>query len=267
MSRIIKNNQIRVTNEISVKSDSKIYEDKNFEELPNSDEVIYCEVNSEIANLILEKETLVKDIEIKKQQAKAEVELILSNANTQSNEILEIANTKAQSLLDLEKERGYTKGYNEGYNNSMKEYENTINEALDIKAEVINWRKNEINILENNVINLVLESVEKIIKIRYEESDQILMNIISEGLKKFAFTQSLIIRVSDDDYNTVKFSKNKILAMADHIDELEIKVDTSLTKGEIIIDTSSGNINPSISKQLEILKDEFTKLIQNEELK
>ncbi|OPJ57086.1 FliH/SctL family protein [Alkalithermobacter paradoxus] len=129
----------------------------------------------------------------------------------------------------------------------------------------MDWKSREINSLEKNIINLVIQSVEKIIKIKLQEDDEVILNVLKEALNKFTFTHKLIIRVDKDSFDLVNSSKNKILAMTDNIDDIEVKIDSSFQKGDIVIDTDSGTINPSIKNQIGILKEEFIKLLQGDD--
>ncbi|WXR61800.1 FliH/SctL family protein [Peptostreptococcaceae bacterium AGR-M142] len=214
----------------------------------------------EYYNLIRKKEDLEKEL----QKTQEIIKFELQNKEEEAKKIIESAYEEIEELKITEKEKAYKEAYSQAYNDTIKEYNYIIDEALETKNEVITWKKEQISSLEKSLVDLLINSVEKIIGIKLEEDDNLVMNLLKEGLDKFAFTEKLIIRVNEEDYEILEMNKNRILALSDHIDELELKVDKSLKKNELLIDTSSGTINPSLTVQLGILKEEFYKLLQSE---
>lgn len=211
-------------------------------------------------DLLRKKEELEKEL----QKTREIIKFELQNKEDEAKKIIESAYAEIEELKISEKEKAYKEAYSQAYNDTLKEYNYIIDEALETKNEVISWKKEQISSLEKNLVDLLISSVKKIIGIKLEEDDQLVMNLLKEGLDKFAFTEKLIIRINEEDYEILEMNKNRILALSDHIDELELKVDKSLKKNELLIDTSSGTINPSLTVQLEILKEEFYKLLQSE---
>jgi flagellar assembly protein FliH len=266
LSRVIKSNQVKLVEQKVVKFDStKGAQQSNSYNVDIEKNIDIDKITAQIEQLLIKKEEINNQIQREKEIAQREKEEIVNKAKSEYENIIKRAQEESQILFNDRREEGYKQGYEDGYKKSIEEYNSIIQEALSVKNSVLNWKKSEINRLEKDVINLVIQSIEKIIRIKLEEDDELILNVLKEGLDKFTFTEKLIIRVSSNDFDTVNFSKGKILAMAAHIDDMEIKVDNSLGKGEVIIDTNSGSINPSIKNQLEILKEEFLNLIQGDD--
>jgi flagellar assembly protein FliH len=259
LARIIKYNQVNISQEKIIGSDSKNTT------IDNEADEKKLKIENEINDLVLKKNELLKEMESIKEDSIKEKDNIIKTAYEEYENIIKEANEKAKLELDKYKQEGYQSGYNEGFEEgqqkSIDKYKLEINEAISIKNDVIKWKKDEIEKIEEDVINLVINSVDKIIKLKLDENDEVILNLIKEALKKLTFTEKLVVRVNDDDFEKVNSSRDKILAMAGHIDDIEIKIDKSLEKGDLIIDTNSGSINPSIKKQFEIIKEEFLNLV------
>ncbi|CAH2214025.1 FliH/SctL family protein [Tepidibacter aestuarii] len=259
MSRIIKYNQVNISKEKVIGFESQ----KNSEDNKLHEEKL--KIENEIKNLVSKKNEILKEIELIKEDAIKEKNNIIKSANEEYENIIKSANEKAKLELDKYKQEGYQKGYEEGFEEgqqkSIDKYKLEINEAINIKNDVITWKNNQIDRMEKDIIDLVINSVDKIIKIKLDENDDIILNLIQEALNKLTFTEKLIVRVNADDFEKVEASRDKILAMAGHIDDIEIKIDRSLEKGDLIIDTNSGSVNPSIKNQFEIIKEEFLSLV------
>ncbi|WP_099187225.1 FliH/SctL family protein [Tepidibacter mesophilus] len=259
MSRIIKYNQVNISEEKviglepqMINTENKFHEEK-------------IRIQNEIENLVLEKKNILKQIEFVKEDAMKEKNSIIETAHKEYENIINSANEKAELELDKYKQEGYQKGYEEGFKDgqekSIDKYKLEIDKAISIKNDVIRWKKDQIDEIEKDIINLVINSVDKIIKIKLDEDDEIILNLIKEALNKLTFTEKLTVRVNVDDFEKVNSSRDKILAMAGNIDDIQIKVDKSLEKGDLIIDTNAGSINPSIKSQFKIVKEEFLSLI------
>lgn len=259
MSRIIKHNQVNISEEKIVGRESRnIIVD-------NSSQEKKLKVENEINYLILKKNDILKEMEVMKQDGIKQKNNIIETAHKEYENIINSANEKAKLELDKYKKEGYQKGYEEGLEDglqkSIDEYKSEIDEAINIKNSVIEWKKNQIDKMEKDIIDLVINSVDKIIKVKLEENDEIILNLLKEALNKLTFTEKLVVRVSADDFDKVNSSRDKILAMAGYIDDIQIKVDKSLEKGDLIVDTNAGTVNPSIKNQFEIIKEEFLSLV------
>lgn len=259
MARIIKYNQVNISQEKIIGRNSENITIDN-----EADEEKF-KIENEIKNLVSKKNKLLQEMELIKEDSIKEKNNIIKTAHEEYENIIKEANEKAILELDKHKQEGYQSGYKEGFEEgqqkSIDKYGLEINEAISIKNDVIKWKKDEIGKIEKDVINLVINSVDKIIKLKLDENDEIILNLIREALNKLTFTEKLVVRVNGDDFEKVNSSRDKILAMAGHIDDIEIKIDKSLEKGDLIIDTNSGSINPSIKNQFEIIKEEFLNLI------
>jgi flagellar assembly protein FliH len=72
------------------------------------------------------------------------------------------------------------------------------------------------------------------------------------------------VRVCEEDYEFVLESKSKILAMVENVDDVVIKKDLSLKRGDCVIDTDAGSIDAGLSTQEEQVKAIFDALLASE---
>ncbi|KXZ39766.1 flagellar assembly protein FliH [Alkalithermobacter thermoalcaliphilus JW-YL-7 = DSM 7308] len=253
MYRVIKSNQVKLSDEKIIKTETKTNNSCQSD--------AYKTVSKEIDDMLKLKEKLALEIDNMKKDAHEQEKSIIQRAKDEYKKIIDKAKAQAQEILHQERKKGYEQGYKE----SIQKYEQLIDEAMQIKRSVHNWKKDQINNLEKDIINLVAKSVEKIIKVKVDQDDEIILNVLKEALDKLTFATKINIRVNKYDFNKVDSSKNKILAMNDCIDEINVRLDETLQKGGIVIDTDSGMVNPSIDKQIETLKEELFKLLQGDD--
>lgn len=188
----------------------------------------------------------------------------IKEAKEEAEKIIGEAYEKSKNIMQQAQRDGYEKGKELGFEEGKKQAESLITEALNIKEAVLKSKKQLLKDIEEDVISLVIDTVEKILNKKVEEDYETIYNLIQLGLEKCAFTENLILRVSPEDYDFVISIKDKILALSENISDIQIKQDKSLRKGSCIIDTSSGSIDSSIWTQFNHVKEIFEELLRGE---
>lgn len=204
--------------------------------------------------------------------ARNDAEEIIKSGNKKRETILNDAYKEAENILNKWKEKGYedgfksgySKGYDDGYEKGRKDSNILINEALEIKKEYIKKKESLYREVEEDIIHLVLEISEKVIYDKINEDKEYIISLIIKGIESLNTTEDLIVRISKEDYDVVEMSKNKILARASLINDLEIKIDSNLGKGDCIIDTNKGSVDVSINYQLQEIKELLNNILYSE---
>ncbi|WP_165000323.1 FliH/SctL family protein [Anaerophilus nitritogenes] len=215
-----------------------------------------------------------EDIDYEKihKQKMEEIELLIQEKINESKnyaeQIIKDAQEDAKKIHEQAQEDGYKngceKGHVEGYIKGKEEAQNLIEEALQIKKEILKTKENLVKNLEKEMIDLVIQTVEKILNDKVENSHEVIIGLIQSGLNKCAYTETITLRVSPKDYEYVNGAKDKILCLAENIDDIMIKQDATLTKGSCMIDTISGSVDASIQTQFEQVKSLFYELLESE---
>lgn len=208
--------------------------------------------------------------------AKREAENIISNAYSESDDILNETYEKARSISEiagekgydegyqLGQEKGYEEGYQLGYKDGKEDAEKLIKEALDIKNEYIHKKNQLMREVENDLINLVISIYEKVLYKKVEEDKELIISLVLNGIDNLEISEKLTIIVSQDDYEIVNYYRDTILAKASLIDELDVRKNIDMEKGDCILETSKGSVDVSINQQLEEVKDLLKTILSNE---
>lgn len=232
------------------------------------------EAQDEIIEKLLE-EARVKGEEIIS-KAEEEANKIIESAHKAYEDRLDIANENAKKIFQESKEEGYDagyemgleKGYKEGYEAGYKEGKEEANklieEALCIKNEYIKTRSNLLKELEQEIIQLVIAIYEKVIYKKVEEDEELIVSLIANGIDNLEVSEKLTIIVSKEDYEMVNRSKDIILAKASLINDLEIRVNSNMEKGDCILETSKGSVDVSIKDQLKEVKELLISILSDE---
>mgnify|MGYP003799718107 CR=1 FL=1 len=221
------------------------------------------------------------------EEARERYEEIIINANKKSNDIINSAYEKSEEVLNDSYERaqeifkdfevkgydkghkngykeGYELGYEKGYKEGKKDSEGLISEALDIKQYYIEKRNRLLKDLEEDIIQLVISVYEKVLYEKVEEDEKLIISLILNGIDNLEISEKLTIIVSQEDYDVVEKSRDIILAKASLVDEIDIRINSDMVKGDCILETSKGNVDVSIHNQLEEIKDLLLTILSNE---
>lgn len=197
-------------------------------------------------------------------KAKKESDKIINEAKRKAELYLEEAYDKAKQIFDDSRSSGYEEGYSKGYLEGKKVADELINEANEIKKEYLRNKKTILKEIEKDVIELVVKNCEKILNKKLDEDKETIISVISKGLDNLDVTDSVTIKVSKYDYDVVELSKDRILVMASLIEDIFIKIDNKLEKGDCIIETDKGSVDVSVKSQLEEMKEILYNLLNSE---
>lgn len=232
-----------------------------------------------IANTVLE-EAFIEEAKEKYDEiisnAEKEAKKMIDSAYNESEEKLNQAYEEAREIFKKAETEGYNKeyqlgkkkGFNEGYELGYKEgkdaSEKLITEALDIKNNYIKQKSTLLRDTEEDLIELVISIYEKVLYKRVEEDENLIVSLVLNGIDNLEISEKLTIMVSKDDYGMIEKSKNIILAKASLIDELDIRVNSDMKKGDCILETSKGNVDVSVDDQLNEVKHLLKTILSNE---
>lgn len=246
LSNIIKSSQIRIIDTPIIKH--KEQETKETKE-------------TELREKIIEVETIAKGII---DDAKKEAEDIILVAKKEAEKVLEETHSNVKNIYDTAREDGYSKGLEEGYAEGKKTSDILIEEANEIKKNYMKEKEIVLSNIEKEVIDLIISICEKILNQKLENDKEVIIPIILKGINSLNVKENLLIKVSKEDFNIVDMSKQRLLAMANLVEDIQIRVDSTLSKGGCIIEGSKGNVEASIDLQIEEMRKILTTLLNGE---
>jgi flagellar biosynthesis/type III secretory pathway protein FliH len=248
----------------------------------------YIKLQKEVDDIDVEDEDPEVDAEGESPDAAASaaamVQEYLSEAETKVNkekeQILEAAREEAAIIIitareDAEEARkkawqeGYTEGAAEGKRSYDKQLAEKISEDDQMLARVLEEiheeRERTYAAMEEEVINLSLEIVKKIINPAEEAVGGVFTSLIKNALKQMSTDGKIIIRVSPVEYERF-FSSGAAVIELDSgvVVTASVLRDVSLNEGDCIIDTDNVTVNAGIDSQLKYVKLAFESANQYE---
>jgi len=197
-------------------------------------------------------------------QSQEDAKEILETAKHDAQKIISDAYTQAQEILENAKREGFDNGEREGFEQGRAIADGLINDAMDIKESLQQKKEMDLKGNESEVVKLIIEISERILNKRIEEDYEVIQGLVQSALDKCVYTENLILRVSSHDFDYAISSKNKFLASAESVRDIEIREDVSLVPGSCVIDSDSGSIDSSVWTQFEHIRDKYLDLLRSE---
>ncbi len=169
------------------------------------------------------------------------------------------AKIKIEKLEQLESKQD---GFKQGYEESLEQYEVLLKDARNIIEEAEQYRKNTFANQEKEIIGLVLQCVNKILRQKLDDSDETVTKLIISSIEDITSRKKLTIKVSREDFENTSKLKTKILAMFPAVEDIEIKTVETYLRGDMEIQSEDGTVNPSIKAKFIKLREEFSKLLE-----
>lgn len=182
----------------------------------------------------------------------------------QSQQIIEQAKSEVASMInqakiDAEKikidviQKAKQEGYEKGMQEALLEQQDRIAE-LDAEKNRLNEEyEQKVRDLEPSFIDLFLSFMKHFTGVLLEDKKEIIYHLIEREFLTIENSNSYLIRVSHDDFETIHSKKDEILWKLKENTELEIVEDRLLNKGQCLIETDSRVIDCSLDVQLKNL--------------
>ena len=183
-------------------------------------------------------------------------------AEQAGQELIAQAETQAQMIAQEAQQQGYQAGYDAGYANGVQLAEQAVGQQAqrdrtayqaDIAAFIAHIeaeRQRAWLEMEPQVVSLVFDLAKHVIKQEVEVSRDISLAVVRNALRRVADAGTLRIRVSPDDLQTVRGSREELLTLVDNIRHVEIIEDRRVGAGGCIVETEGGNIDARLEAQI-----------------
>jgi flagellar assembly protein FliH len=211
---------------------------------------------------------------LSEEEALHQSERILASAESEAErlktKVLADAENEAKSIVSeahAEASKIKTEAYNEAYGNGLKKGEEEakllVKDAEQIKAEAYIEKNKILNSAEPEAVELISSIVKKLVGDIYAVNPSVIMFLIRQGLAQVAAAGDITIHVSRQDYDGLIPNKEEILALAEAGTKIDIMRDVSLNPSDCVIETRFGNIDCSLNRQYEALKENLYYICKN----
>ncbi len=188
--------------------------------------------------------------------AKAEAETMLEQAKREAEQMLQEARTQAVEIREQAAEVGKQEGFESGSALAREEVDQRIKE-LDVKEkELDSYYQRQLEELEPQLLDAILQVVEKVFHIQFDDKKDILLYLITKTIHGVEGCKQFQIRVGQDNYQFLVAHKEDLMSRIGADMSLEIITDNSVRENQCMIETDVGVFGCDLGAQLEnLIKD------------
>jgi flagellar assembly protein FliH len=197
------------------------------------------------------------------ERAMEEAQYHVHEAKQESEKIISDGMDQAIEAKEKAKQEGFVEGQKEGFDEGRQVAQSLINDALVVKEDAREKYREMLIETEPEIVHLVLDICSKVLNQKMTE-DEYIVGLIKMALDKCNYTTGVVLRVSEDDYDYVVMEKDRILVLCETVDDIEVKMDRSLSRGACVIESPSGTIDSSIQVQLDYIKHRVEEILISE---
>ena len=160
-----------------------------------------------------------------------------------------------------ELERAYQDGYEKGVEDGIQRERDDRMKSIDaLLQEAKNKSMNAIRNLEIKIFDLAVTIAEKMIRKSISADPEIVDDMVSEIMTNIIGSETVVLKVSAEDYQVINGKYNTWLSLAGGSKEFKIEIDKRLRTGDFIVETDGGIIDGVISDRIDVLVEELMKV-------
>ncbi|MCQ2523923.1 MAG: hypothetical protein MJ123_06235 [Lachnospiraceae bacterium] len=178
---------------------------------------------------------------------------IIDQANAEADEIKNAALAEVDSIKNEAYEEGRLKGYEDGMEAANKELMAAREELEKERLLMLSQFEADAKEVEPKLVDAITRIYERVFSDNFYNHKDVVIHLIHSALMNSDTDNGGAILVSEEDFDFVEESKEKVLSRINNASEWEIKVSAKLSKGQAKIETSKGLIDCGIDTQLKEL--------------
>ncbi len=210
--------------------------------------------------------------------ANDEVATIIAEANMTAEKCLREANQEVAVIKQKAYEEAYQQGHNEGQQQGYQEglaqgrqaghdeMQLQIDEAIAKTQQMLlateQDARNMMKDAERQIVDIALTIARKILAYEIAENPMVVLPLVKAALEKVSDQEEVVIRVSNDDFDSVLLAKRDLQNMVGREHALKITPDRTIPSGSCVIDTSYGMVDARVDTQFETIKKVLQDLAQ-----
>ncbi len=178
-----------------------------------------------------------------------------------ATEIIDRAQSQAQIIEREAYEKAFALGEKAGTEVASRKFQSALDSLDKAKKEFDRLIQEVIHRSEPEFINLCLAVCKKVLSVEISENRDVVVNVIKGGLQSILDTTSVKIRINPANLEYVQQHLDEIMAAKDGLKDVILEGDERIEKGDVVIETSFGNIDSRIDKKMEEIEKQFLKVL------
>jgi len=192
-----------------------------------------------------------------RQEAEEEALRIVADSEKRVAELESTAGSKIDAAEREAEKKGRVEGREEGYKEGVAEAERLVGRLHTILDRAMDKRAEILAETEAQVIELVLLVARKVVKVISENQKSVVVQNISQALRKLKTKSDVIVRVNLADLQLATEHVKDFVQLTENAKKMQIVEDSTVDRGGCVIETDFGEIDARISSQLSELEEKI----------
>jgi flagellar assembly protein FliH len=190
-----------------------------------------------------------------KAEAEEEAGKVVAEAEKRVAELQASAESRLEAAEREAAKKGREEGREEGYKGGVAEAERLVGRLHVILDRAMDKRAEILQETEAQVIELVLLVAKKVVKVISENQKSVVIQNISQALRKLKTKSDVIVRVNLADLQLATEHVKDFVQMTENAKKMQIIEDSTVDRGGCVIETDFGEIDARIASQLNELEE------------
>jgi flagellar assembly protein FliH len=192
-----------------------------------------------------------------RQEAEEEATRAVADAEKRVADLESKAESRLESAEREAAKKGREEGREEGYKEGVAEAERLVGRLHVILDRAMDKRAEILQETEAQVVELVLLVAKKVVKVISENQKSVVIQNISQALRKLKTKSDVIVRVNLADLQLATEHVKDFVQMTENAKKLQIVEDSTVDRGGCVIETDFGEIDARIASQLNELEEKI----------
>jgi flagellar assembly protein FliH len=201
------------------------------------------------------------DMRKAKEESEGEAAKMLSEAREEAEQVKAEARREAEEILAEARRNAYGEGREEGF----KEGQEEVNRLIDRLHAVLNAandkRQEILNHTEKQIVDLILLITRRVVKVISDSEKKVVLENVKQALEKVKGETEITIKVNTRDLDLTTKHKKQFIAAVESLKQVKVEEDSRVAPGGCVIETSFGDIDARIAKQLDLIEERIRELI------
>ncbi len=211
---------------------------------------------------IPEAETLPPEVNLAKEKARSILQQAREEADkirTEAHVLFSDAQTKADEMIHQSQDE--IKKHKQDVQTQMEKAMETSFKAMENAIRALETDQNQyVEMAAQELAQIVSVVCHKILSHEISGNEQeIILWKIKQVMQRISNFRKTVFRFHPDDFE--KFPKEEVEKVRSSLNHVEFRLDSSLSKGSVVIDTDYGTLDSSIDSQLDILDELVSEIV------
>ncbi len=195
-----------------------------------------------------------------RQEAEDQARAIVEQARQEAARVEQEARDRVAALEKETSNKGFEEGRQAGFQTGEAEVKRLVERLHVVLTSAIEKRNQIIEETESQLINLVLQISQKVIKVLSENQKNVVINNVIQSLRKLKSRGDVVIRVNLADLELTTQHTQDFLKSVENVKSITVLEDSTVDKGGCVIETDFGEIDARISSQLQEIEERILEL-------